>query len=49
MDMNLSKLLKIVEDWEGWCVAVHGIAELDLVNEQQKFPLFTISLFQSRY
>ena len=27
MDMNLSKLLKIVEDRGTWCVAVYGIAE----------------------
>ena len=27
MDMNLSKLLKIVEDREAWCAAVHGVAK----------------------
>ena len=26
MDMNLSKLHKIVKDREGWCAAVHGVA-----------------------
>ena len=27
MDMNLSKLLKIVEDRGAWCVSVYGIAK----------------------
>ena len=27
MDMSLSKLVEIVEDWESWHAAVHGIAE----------------------
>ena len=29
MDMNLSKLLEIVEDRGAWHAAVHGVAELD--------------------
>ena len=27
LDMNLSKLLEIVEDRDAWCVAVHGMAK----------------------
>ena len=26
-DMNLSKLLEIVEEWEAWHAAVHGVAK----------------------
>ena len=29
-DMNLSKLLQIVEDAEAWCSAVHGVTESDM-------------------
>ena len=32
MDMNLSKLWKIVEDRGGWCAAVHGVADLDMTE-----------------
>ena len=27
MNMNLSKLQKIVKDREAWCAAVHGVAK----------------------
>ena len=33
VDMNLSKLRKIVKDREAWHAAVHGVTEL--VTEQQ--------------
>ena len=29
-DMNLSKLLEIVEDMEAWCSAIHGVTESDM-------------------
>ena len=37
MDMSLSKLQKIVKEWEAWCAAVYGHTRVrhDLVTEQQ--------------
>ena len=29
VDMSLSKIQEIVKDREAWCVAVHGVKELD--------------------
>ena len=43
MDMNLSKLQKIVEDREACCATVHGVQRVrhDLATEQQHVLFFS--------
>ena len=33
MDMNLSKLWKIVKDRGAWSAAIHGVTELDMTGK----------------
>ena len=44
MEMGLSKLPEIVMDREAWCAAVHGVAELDMTELQQRQLLFSKAL-----
>ena len=32
MDMSLSELLELMIDREAWCVAIHGITELNMTE-----------------
>ena len=36
MDMNLSKLLEIMEDRGAWLASVHGVARTSLVAHMEK-------------
>ena len=32
MDMSVSRLWKLVMDREAWCVAIHGVTELEVLS-----------------
>ena len=56
VDMNLSKLWKIVKDNEDWHAAIHGLQSVghDLLTEQQQDSFFTcvaslLTCFQRLY
>ena len=41
MAMSLSKLQEIVKDREAWCAAVHGVTELDMNEQLNKYRTHT--------
>ena len=49
MDMSLSKLQGKVNNKEAWCVAVHGITELDKTEQLNCTELRTYPNFETSY
>ena len=43
MDVSLSKLRELVMNKEAWRAAIHGVAELDMTEQQQQ-PLLKVLL-----
>ena len=33
LDMSLSKLQEMMKDRDAWCAALHGVAELDMIEQ----------------
>ena len=44
MDMSLRKLQEIVKDREAWSAAVHGVAELDMIEATEHTHVMSISV-----
>ena len=45
MDMRLRQLQEIVKDREAWCAAVHGLAELVMTKQLNKYSFGAWSWF----
>ena len=41
MDISLSELPEMVKDGEVWCAAVHGVTELDAIEQQNNHNYVT--------